>query len=416
MLETPERNKLIEIVGGLYDFSSDSGPRGRRVLMQAANLSRFLSGIDLSGSARIVATDIITRSENFGPLPEEPTKHALGSLLSYILTLGDLGQSEKQFVAGLIVRYSLVADPVYIDDLRAKYSIADMVVRPPQSAQAAPPASKPVDAAPSFAVNIKDQKGLESVINSEDNFLDIYLLFGAIYSSQAVCRIEVPELTAQGTGFLIGPDLLLTNQHVLKNEDDVKDAVLRFDFRADATGAVPREGRLFKLQPDFYHYSIAEELDYALVRLQEPPLKEIAVQGKVDLSIMDLTLKGKHRGYLLLRPNNIREHERVNIIQHPDGDPMKVVMTQNYVVDDMSDSRVQYVADTMPGSSGSPVFNKNWEVVALHHSGTPYPPESVGGTLKKAWKGRFRVNEGVPIKAILKDFKAKNLERFLPRD
>jgi V8-like Glu-specific endopeptidase len=112
----------------------------------------------------------------------------------------------------------------------------------------------------------------------------------------------------------------------------------------------------------------------------------------------------------------VKEHERVNIIQHPEGDPMKAVMTQNYVVRDMSNSRVQYVADTMEGSSGSPVFNRKWEVVALHHSGTPYPPEAVGETLKKAWKGRFRVNEGIPMRAILADFRDKDLERHLPRE
>jgi V8-like Glu-specific endopeptidase len=32
---------------------------------------------------------------------------------------------------------------------------------------------------------------------------------------------------------------------------------------------------------------------------------------------------------------------------------------------------VQYTTDTLPGSSGSPVFNDNWEVVALHHAGGP---------------------------------------------
>ncbi len=82
----------------------------------------------------------------------------------------------------------------------------------------------------------------------------------------------------------------------------------------------------------------------------------------------------------------------------------------------MANSRVQYVADTMEGSSGSPVFNRKWEVVALHHSGTPYPPDAAGVTLKKAWKGRFRVNEGIPMRNILEDFENKGIERYLPRD
>jgi V8-like Glu-specific endopeptidase len=116
-----------------------------------------------------------------------------------------------------------------------------------------------------------------------------------------------------------------------------------------------------------------------------------------------------------LAPSAFTEHSRVNIIQHPDGQPLKVVMTQNYVVY-KTDSRVQYVADTMNGSSGSPVFNHKWEVVALHHSGRPYPPESLTEAAKKAWKGRFRVNEGIPMKAILQDFKDKGIDRYLPRE
>jgi hypothetical protein len=124
---------------------------------------------------------------------------------------------------------------------------------------------------------------------------------------------------------------------------------------------------------------------------------------------------GKHRGYLVLASGIFPKHFRVNIIQHPDGKPMKVVLTQNYVVHS-TESRVQYVADTMGGSSGSPVFNQKWEVVALHHSGSPYPPESLAAAAKKAWKGRYRVNEGIPMRAILKDFEDKGITRFLPRE
>jgi V8-like Glu-specific endopeptidase len=412
MLEYNERQRLIQIIAGLYEFT-DGGPRARRVLLQQSNLGRFLSGLDLSGPPRTVAADIMSRIEDFGYLPEEPTKHALGALLCYLLTLGDMPPAEKAFMAGLVVKYSLVADPLYIDKLRAEYGVAEAAVRKPDPTYIAPAVNKALEHDPNFEVNL-DEAGLESIINSEDNFLNVYWLFGAIYSSQAVCLIEIPEGTKKGTGFLIGPDLILTNHHVLKNEEYVRKAVARFDYMEDSTG-VCKLGRVFRFQPDFYFWSPAEELDYALVRLQDRPLKEVTVEGG-ELSLMDLVLQGKHRGYLTLRPEYVLKEERVNIIQHPDGDPMKVVLTQNYVVNEMSGSRLQYVADTMEGSSGSPVFNKKWEVVALHHSGAPYPPDSVGQTIKKAFKGRYRVNEGIPMRAILEDFKNRGIERYLPRD
>ena len=42
--------------------------------------------------------------------------------------------------------------------------------------------------------------------------------------------------------------------------------------------------------------------------------------------------------------------------------------------------------NTSPGSSGSPCFDKGWNLVALHHSGDP--------------AGVLRHNQGVPIGAI----------------
>jgi V8-like Glu-specific endopeptidase len=42
------------------------------------------------------------------------------------------------------------------------------------------------------------------------------------------------------------------------------------------------------------------------------------------------------------------------------------------VVTSVDNGKVQYMTDTQEGSSGSPVFNSNWEVVALHHSSTRY--------------------------------------------
>jgi V8-like Glu-specific endopeptidase len=202
----------------------------------------------------------------------------------------------------------------------------------------------------------------------------------------------------------------------LKSKEYLSDSVARFDYYKPNGTGIAGLGRVFKIHTDFYYYSPAEQLDYALVRVEEAPLQHLLPDPESkDLSLFELLIKGKHRGYLTLMPRLIKENERVNIVQHADGKPLQVVMTQNYVVKDMSNTRVQYVADTMDGSSGSPVFNQNWEIVALHHSGEPYPRDSLVNDLKRAWKRRFRVNEGIPIRAILDDFKAKELQRYLPK-
>jgi V8-like Glu-specific endopeptidase len=69
------------------------------------------------------------------------------------------------------------------------------------------------------------------------------------------------------------------------------------------------------------------------------------------------------------------------------------------VVTYADDRIVQYLTDTMPGSSGAPVFNSKWEVVALHHSGGWLEePEMAGEVLR---------NEGIAIGRIIDALKAQ---------
>ena len=68
---------------------------------------------------------------------------------------------------------------------------------------------------------------------------------------------------------------------------------------------------------------------------------------------------------------------------------------QNNFVKYANAQRVQYVTSTLPGSSGSPVFNDEWDVIALHHAGGWLPE----GETSLVY---FR-NEGIAMRAILKD-------------
>lgn len=411
-LAVHERQRVIALVGGLYDFT-DQGARGRRAFLQgSAGLGRFSPYIDLAGPPRTVAADLVDRLERFGLLPERPVYHALGALLSALVDLDEMGTEDRTFAATLIIRHRLVGDPSYLHSLQERFAVgerAPLATPLPVAASARMPMS-----GPPFDPVIPDESGLETIIHSADNFLDIELLTGALYSAYAVGRIELPERTPLGTGFLIGPDLVLTNQHVLKAQDYLEDAVMRFGYQKDPAGVTP-DGRVLRFDIGFYHASPAVELDYALVRLREAPLAGMVPDSALGFgTIQQLVSVGKHRGYLTLTPRTVVEGARVNIVQHPEEEPMKVVLTQNYVVH-RTDTRLQYVADTMAGSSGSPVFNAKWEVVALHHSGKPHPPDDLGPLAKKAWKGRFRVNEGIPIRALLEDLRAKGLEKHLPR-
>src|SRR5919202_1710354 len=110
--------------------------------------------------------------------------------------------------------------------------------------------------------------------------------------------------------------------------------------------------------------------------------------------------------------------EYVNIIQHPGGEPKQLALRENQLVDVLPDF-LHYETDTAPGSSGSPVFNDQWEVVALHHSGVPRKDAAgnilaIGGGRWDPSMGEHRVdwiaNEGVRVSRILTNLRERQLD------
>lgn len=409
-LTNEELKKLTTLVAGLYQFR-EGGTRGRFRLVEAAGVGAITGDIQMDGPAPDVAWDMVRRVARYGNLGQTQY-HALGALLSHILTLNDLPQDDAADVAQLIVKYGLVNDQSYLANLRRAYRLDVTPVRAPAGRSPVAVAPPAFDESPPFTPAASVDAALEQIITSRDNFLDLYTLIGAVYAARFVCLLEMPEGTARGTGFLVGPDLLLTNQHVLKDSSYLATAIAHFDYRKDHTGAAPA-GRRIRLDPSFYHSSPAEQLDYALVRLAERPVDPSPAVSPFLAAQPSLGLPVGQHAYLPLSEDIIRGGDRINILQHPGGDPLKVVLTQNRVVEDMTATRVQYLADTDAGSSGSPVCNQRWEVVALHHSGGPYPPPRPGDP-NSASRQRFLINEGIPIRAILADLRAKGLADILP--
>jgi endonuclease G, mitochondrial len=106
----------------------------------------------------------------------------------------------------------------------------------------------------------------------------------------------------------------------------------------------------------------------------------------------------------------IAKGEPVFVVQHPNNQPKKVVFQNNRLIE-RGDVYLAYEADTDAGSSGSPVFNRQWEVVALHHA-TQIARDSQGQILAKdgtPWQASMGsrqvkfldLNEGVRISQIL---------------
>jgi V8-like Glu-specific endopeptidase len=181
---------------------------------------------------------------------------------------------------------------------------------------------------------------------------------------RAVCRIEL-DGKANGTGFLVGPQQVLTNYHVVHsvigNPSGAQKVVARFDFKLQSGGKTVQDGVPYQLQPGkawLEASSPIAELDYALLRLARKAAGE-PIAGQPG---------APERGFLRPEPWTFRNAQPLFIIQHPDGSPLK--FAAGSVTDAaVRPNRVAHNATTQPGSSGSPAFTSDWKLVGLHHWG-----------------------------------------------
>jgi hypothetical protein len=226
-----------------------------------------------------------------------------------------------------------------------------------------------------------------------------------------VCRVEVaissPPL--YGTGFLLAPDVVITNYHVI--QDVIRDPRLapkvsfRFDYKKMANGVELYKGVVYRLaDPDWLidaspysaldlesqpqHDPNPDELDYALLRVAGEP-GNLPIGGESNHDPM-----APPRGWIELSANlhDFQPDDPLLILQHPDGDPLKLALDTHAIVGvNHTGTRVRYRTNTEAGSSGSPCFDINWNLIALHHLGDP--------NYDQLHKPEY--NQGIPISAIV---------------
>lgn len=175
-----------------------------------------------------------------------------------------------------------------------------------------------------------------------------------------------------GTGFLLSPNILLTNHHVLNSPAVAAGATAVFNFQTEPDGT-PGTTASFRLNPQrlFITSPIAGGLDYTFCWVDGEPGRRFG------------TVRAARQTF------GIAEGEFANIVSHPAG-RMKEVSLQENLVRWQDDLVVHYTSDTEPGSSGAAVCNNAWSTVALHHASKASP---AGGTL----------NEGIKLAAIAAD-------------
>jgi hypothetical protein len=252
--------------------------------------------------------------------------------------------------------------------------------------------------------------GLEKIIKPHLSFADFGIWRERMTQVEGrVCQITL-DGAAQGTGFLVSRDAVLTNYHVmepvLKGTNKPTDVECVWDFKLLKNGTTSRTP--VKLHAtdwliDHSPYSKAEadgkpdqpdptteELDYAVIRLAQPvgaepwarnPSREGGATNRGWLRVPDAA-------------PTLKSPMGVLIAQHPNGYPLKLAVDTE-AIDQAKNlwlngakTRVRYATNTLGGSSGSPVFDLEWNLIALHHYGDPaynHPP---------------KYNQGVPIHLI----------------
>lgn len=262
-------------------------------------------------------------------------------------------------------------------------------------------------------------RALEAFVQGVGGLIDPEVLRVKLARAEAaVCRISYPRPDGRlygGTGFLVGPDLVMTNYHVMKYviSDEVSPAAVTalFDYKLDGGGQKVNNGNPFGLANpwlvDYSPYSSTDlqslanvpdtpvdELDYALIRLDQR-IGCRPIQTNVPGKAARGTATGDSaRGWLDIPVNNptVDPHAPLMILQHPEIGMMKLSWHPDAVqAVNGSRTRIRHASATLPGSSGSPCFDAAFNVVALHHAGDPAETVEIPATY----------NQAIPIRAIV---------------
>jgi V8-like Glu-specific endopeptidase len=334
-LSLEDKQQLIYLLQSLPEMANEAS---RRQILELAGLRNLLPLLDLSGPPLIATSQIVGYLENYGKLSYD--REALGAFLCFVKNF--LGIEHAQYLENIIAKYSMLS----------------------------------VDKANSIDYwhNSENIETIAEKIIGENTLRPVAFLTQGVLSSKSVClvRVNADATYWSGTGFMVSKNILATCNHVIPIQDLLKNTVFRFNYEESFEGRA-QQVTDYQAKPNGLFFT-SEELDFTIIELDD-----------------DASNKW---GYLTFSKTIPHKSERVNIIQHPEGQP-KQISFQNNFIEYADETIIQYLTSTLPGSSGAPVFSDSWEVVAIHRA---------GGSLRepKSNKLIFR-NEGILFKAVLEN-------------
>lgn len=194
-------------------------------------------------------------------------------------------------------------------------------------------------------------------------------------SSKSVAHVDLPAMGSRCTGFLISKDVLMTNQHCIPSSFYARGVTVSFNYEQ---GTVLGTEERFDCS-EFIGNN--EELDFALLKCKGEP--------------------GKKYGFVELSESSVSEGDQVYVVQQNCDyyQDRNCLFTKKVSHGDVLETspEITHNADTLGGSSGSPVFSESaHKVVAIHHAG-----------LGNNGAGRGVENYAVPMSKIVPYIKSK---------
>jgi hypothetical protein len=263
---------------------------------------------------------------------------------------------------------------------------------------------------------------LQSIANLDDVFHQaLQMTMGRMDALRRACRITCAQdhdAPVMGSGFLIGPHLVLTNFHVVKSLVEI-----------DKGKAIAKEGSHLQITIEFdallradggsearkpFRAPNAWLVDYGMVHPEEStgggrgpnapwPDEPMTLAQRLDFAIIELDgAPGYERGWYDLEASRWPQPKtRFDLFQFPRGQLMAVMggeFEKPAVFDDNNrPPRILHNANTLGGSSGGLCLDHESHAVALHQAGYEFTPgfDRSGDKAQRAVK-----NMAIPLPCI----------------
>lgn len=187
----------------------------------------------------------------------------------------------------------------------------------------------------------------QEVIIHDNTWYPSYQITDDMMKANAAATVYVRMSASRCTGFLVSDDIIMTNNHCIGSASAARGVYVRFDWLSN-------NGSYKQYTCDEF-IGTNSVLDFTLVRCKGSP-------GKYHPQVVLGSYQGK-TGYPIYLA-----HQNCDYFSSPGCVPTQKLSTGKLI--GYNSTQVRHDADTLGGSSGSPIFDADsHKVIAIHNAG-----------------------------------------------